>query len=129
MSNNTQEVPLFSKLKLNDKYLTDLQPIIETNHSTYRLYVDVPSTHKGFYAIAVSFSSCSGTGNVWEDPTLEVDVLFEVTALFDGIRHLEFNRGHEKNFDGYIYYPDIKYLNKLLQKIEELEETYCDAYI
>jgi hypothetical protein len=58
-----------------------------------------------------------------EIETCETEVLVWGHGLFDGVRHLYF--GHDENF-GYHYYPNIRVLILILQKLQELELKYCN---
>jgi len=113
---------LFSEMKLRGKPLKDCEIAIECNGNNYRLYVERGDNK--FYAMAVEFVSCSDS-DIWNCELLRVEQLFEVTAYFDGVRHLEFNR-YAGNMAGYIYYPDMDGLILLLQKVRELEAELCD---
>lgn len=52
-----------------------------------------------------------------------VTVVIQVSAFFDGARHMYFNSGVEDM--GYLNYPDTKDLIKGLEIIRELELKYC----
>lgn len=118
---------LFSELLLNKKPLKECDLALECNQGNYRLYVVKEPENKCFFAYAVAFARCSGdTESVWDCPVLEVTPLFNVTAYFDGVRHLEFDR-EDKDMPGYIYYPDMEYIIKLMQKIREIELSICDV--
>jgi hypothetical protein len=78
-----------------------------------------------FRAHAVQFVSCpADCEDHWENESVVVRTLFTVKAFFDGVRHLEFNR-NECNLDGYLYYPPMKDLLAMLQKVREIELEVC----
>lgn len=52
-----------------------------------------------------------------------VTVVIQVSAFYDGVRHMHFNSGVEDA--GYLYYPNTKDLIKGLELIRELELKYC----
>lgn len=114
---------LFSEIKLNKKPLNECELVLECNETNYRLYVDRDVSKHLFYALAVEFHSCVGE-DTWNCPQLTVDPLFNVTAYFDGVRHLEFNR-EAGDMAGYIYYPNIQGLVEMLQKVREVELECC----
>lgn len=113
----------FKDIRLNGKPLETCEMVLECNKTNYRLYVDRENENR-FYAIALEFNSCSAGGDVWSCENLRVDPLFNVTAYFDGVRHLEFNR-EVGDMAGYIYYPNIEGLAKMLAKVREIELEVC----
>ncbi len=117
-----EDAYLFSDIKLNEKPLNECELVLECNHNHYRLYID--KSEYGFFALAVGFHSCESSEDIWLCPALQVDKLVSVTAYFDGVRHLEFDR-ESADMAGYIYYPDMKGLVEIFQKIRELELKYC----
>tara|TARA_R100001143_G_C3276959_1_gene94860 strand:+ start:108 stop:485 length:378 start_codon:yes stop_codon:yes gene_type:complete len=91
------------------------------HHRLYVLKVD-----NGFYAHAVEFAGCSSDiSDIWQCDQLEVNSLFNVSAYFDGVRHLEFNRD-AGDLAGYIYMPNIEAIICMLAKVRELEIEICD---
>ncbi len=113
---------LFSELKLGGTPLLEDWLAIDLKDS--RLYARVSPGEKSFLAVAVKFISCVSDGDIWECPKLRVEQIFQVTAYFDGVRHLEFNRGSEDQA-GYLYYPDMEGLILMLSAVRNLEETFC----
>lgn len=107
----------FSELRLNGKPLNCCEMAMESTSGEYRLYVDIDQQNKTFYAVAVSFNSCTSEGDVWGCTNLTVDVLFTLTALHDGVRHLD--------TPGYLYYPDMYGLIELLNKVADVEMKIC----
>lgn len=112
----------FSSMKLRGRLLKDCELTLECNKGNYRLYV--VKEDGVFYAMAVEFVSSGMGDDFWSCPDLMVSQLFEVTAYFDGVRHLEFNRG-AGDLAGYIYYPNMPGLIELLQKVREIELEIC----
>lgn len=116
---------IFKDLKLGAKPLRGCEVAFECNNGMYRLYLDRLTNAGGFRAMAVGFNSCDADcSNHWEASDLEVDDIFVVTAHFDGVKHLEFNR-NEKDMEGYLYYPNMDGLIELLSKVRELEKELC----
>lgn len=120
----SEEYKYFCKLTLRGKLLKDCELVYKGKHDNIRLYV---LKEKNFFAAhAIEFVSCPAEGakNRWENEALVVQTIFEVTAYFDGIRHLEFNRNGGE-MDGYLYYPNMVDLIAMLQKIREIELEHC----
>lgn len=117
------EGELFSDIRLNNKSLRECEIALECNDGLYRLYVN--RFDGGFYAMAVEFvSSVADNDDMWDCDQLEVNQLLNLVALFDGVRHLEFNR-EAGDMAGYIYYPNINGLIEIFQKIREIEIQLC----
>ena len=115
----------FSKINLNGKPLTECEMALECNHGDYRLYIDRIKDGKGFYSIAVEFVSCDAdAADIWLSNDLRVEPLFNSTAYYDGVRHLEFNR-EAGDMAGYIYYPNVQGLIDMLTKLREIEVEIC----
>lgn len=115
---------LFSEMRLNGKPLKDCDMAIECNGNNYRLYVDRAQERNTFYSLAVEFVSCVSDGDIWECPELRVEPIFNSTAYFDGVRHLEFNR-EAGDMAGYIYCPNIQGVVDLFSKLREIELEVC----
>lgn len=115
---------MFKDLKLKDVFLKDIDPVLECNGGLYRLYVQ-KYTHGSFKAIALECVGGDSAGP-WADDAIEVEELFKVTALFDGVRHLEIKRS-EEGHEGYIYYPNMEGLILMLSKVREIEVEHCRA--
>ena len=116
---------IFDDLKLDGKPLSECEMVLECNSGMYRLYLTRLTGCGGFLAMAVEFNSCdAGCVNHWEATALEVNELFTVTAYFDGVRHLEFNR-NEPDMEGYLYYTNMDGLIELLSKVREIEKELC----
>ena len=113
---------LFSELKIRGTPLSDCERI--DFEGDYRLYIK--RDNHGFDAMAVSFSSCSGDDDddVWECSELMVDVLLELTALFDGVRHVWF-APYDTTQKGYVNYPDMQGVINVMSKLRELEKELC----
>lgn len=52
-------------------------------------------------------------------------VIASGVAYFDGVRHLWMSYNKDEGANGYLYYPDIKGLIAIMQKLKELELKYC----
>jgi len=118
---------LFRNIILDGKPIAGCELAYSGKHDNTRLYVSKSAEGNGFYAHAVAFASVpaeKGQSDVWAHPELEVDTVFEVTAYFDGVRHLEFNR-NGNDMDGYLYYPPMADLIKMLEKVREIELEIC----
>ncbi len=73
------------------------------------------------------FYSCEIVGSDQED-NIMVEPLFHGYAYFDGIRHLWLgNDNYYDNF-GYLNYPNICILIKILKELRNLEVKYCSDY-
>ncbi len=115
---------LFSELRIYGKPLRDCEMVLECNNRHYRLYVVKDVEEEVFYSLAVEFLSCESVHDIWDCPELRVEPLFNTTAYFDGVRHLEFNRESE-DMAGYIYYPDMQGLIDMFEKLREIEVEVC----
>jgi hypothetical protein len=89
-------------------------------------YEPLEGVKSGFKAQVISVTAYSTAldNDPWHKPETEYEVIFDVVAYFDGIRHL--NIGHEEtgNF-GSLHYPEISKLVPILLKLRELETKYC----
>lgn len=54
-----------------------------------------------------------------------VQIIAYGTAFFDGIRHIHFGCDKDPEMKGYINYPDMKSLELLIKRLQELEKQYC----
>ena len=90
----------------------------------YRLYVK--RGESSFLAAAIECREWDVGGVPFGSADDIVEELFLVTAYFDGVRHLEFNRG-AGDMAGYMYYPDMEGLILLLQKVREVELECCPS--
>lgn len=108
----------FKEIELYGKSITECE--IALSGRDYRMYYAPNST--AFDAVLVRFVCANSySKDIWECEELQVEVVFSCTAYWDGVRHLHFNAKD----DGYIYYPDMPFLLKSLNKLRELEEQYC----
>lgn len=122
-----EESKRFKDIILDGKPIFDCEMVYTGKYGNSRLYVSKDAQANSFCAHAVSFVSVpaeEGQMDVWEHSELEVDTLFTVTAYFDGVRHLEFNR-NGTDMDGYLYYPPMADLIKMLKKVREIELEIC----
>ena len=111
-------------LGFNKKPVKECEVAIECNSGKYRLYVDKDVKRNNFQCVALEFVSCTSNSNMWECEDLMVNPLFNLTAYFDGVRHLEFNR-ESKDLCGYMNYPNIDGIIHLMQKVREIEKEIC----
>ena len=122
------EDKIFKDIRLRNKPLNECELIFKSKTDDQRLYV--VKDNRSFWCHAVEFHSCEmepddlESDDLWENDNLIVNTIFEVTAYFDGVRHLEFNRGGHDS-DGYLYYPNMPALIEMLQKVRELELEIC----
>jgi hypothetical protein len=80
----------------------------------------------GFEAILVQ-SMSRMLGDSYEDT--HVEVVFHVSAFFDGARHIYFNPyDPDTECKGYIYYPNISAMVKALEFVNQLQHKYCEFY-
>ena len=114
----------FEQVKLNGKPLKYCEMVLECNKGNYRLYVDKHPETSSFCSMAIEFASCTAGDDIWTSDNLMVNQLFNTTAHFDGVRHLEFNR-EDDEMAGYIYYPRISGLAELFTKLREIELEIC----
>jgi len=117
-----KEDKYFKDIKLEDNPLNKCELIYKGEYDLRRLYV--VKNEDGFSAHAVEFNSCiaSKQKDDWENETLIVNTIFEVIALYDGVRHLKFS----PETDGYLYCPGMEDIIAMLQKLRELELEVCD---
>jgi len=81
----------------------------------------------GFHFCVYHFSSGSviNCDSIY-DPELHVDVLFEGTAYFDGVRHMYCNtRDEDPYFRGYLYYYQPWEMVLIFKKLDELVKRHC----
>ena len=119
----------FLKIILRDKPLHECELVWSDGGQPYddsRLYILRSEDKAGFYAHAVNFvSCCGGADDYWSHESLVVSTVFEVTACWDGVRHLEFNRNEDCPMSGYLYYQSMPELIAMLQKVREIELECC----
>jgi hypothetical protein len=111
----------FFEITLNNKPLRECELVYSGSKDNNRLYVDKTEGSKSFHAMAVSFASCDACDDWWSSKELTVEKIFELTAHFDGVRHVHFN--NEEN--GYLYYPNMEDLINMFTKVRELELKIC----
>ena len=108
---------LFRDLKVNDKPIYECEIAYQDDYDNLRLYVDIDRKTNSFWAKLVSFNSCTSICiDVWEDHTLTVDVVLDVVAYWDGIRHLT---------PSYTNYPDVKKLADVYSVLAFIEDGTC----
>lgn len=101
-------------------YPVDLMSMkVQKEFGTHRLLVEEDGDGCGFVAALVEFSSSEYTGGtLWSGKNLEVEIIFEVMASYDGVRHMYWTPGD----DGYINYPALDELQMALEALAEIEE-------
>lgn len=113
----------FRELKIKDWNFITID-----KHDHHRLYflAHEPAAkdyNNGFKFNAVRFVQCDGKyENIWDDPDLRVELTLHGTAYFDGVRHLYLNWGED---EGYLYYPEIHELRRVLEELEKLQKDFC----
>jgi len=101
------EDKLFKDIKLQGKPLSECELVYKGKHDNSRLYVVKDKDGNSFCAHAVEFNACPSVkdeSSHWDNDGLIVNTLFDVTAYYDGVRHLQFNR-NGGDMDGYLYCP------------------------
>lgn len=90
------------------------------------LYWNPWENKSGFEAVLVQ---CMSRGVLEAVEETHVEVVFHLSAFYDGGRHMYFNI-YDKDADsrGYIYYPDIPAMIKALQFVEKLQQEHCEHY-
>lgn len=116
------------RIKIDDVPILECELVYKDEQDNVRLYIKRLGPGSGFKATAVAFVSCvHGQGRHWECPDLTVEIVVEVIAYFDGLRHLHFggNGPEPDEFNGYLYYPNSKSLVEVVMKLRELEQECC----
>ena len=92
----------------------------------YTLFIFTDPNHKNAF-----WSQCIAQGECYSDDPCDgfcdeclVNRVFNSTAYFDGVRHLEFNR-EGLDMAGYVYYPNMENLIAAMQKLREIELEVC----
>lgn len=98
----------------------------------YKLFFKVrPKDNPGFEFKV--FRWCTGgpseTGekepdDVWDSPGVTVQNVFSGIAFFDGLRHVNFGIA---DMGGYLNYPDVVSVIKMMTRLAELEKEHCWA--
>lgn len=114
----------FHDLRLDGKKVSECELALECGEEMYRLYVRRDVKSSSFNAIALGHVSC--VQEHWVCQQAVVEVLFEITASCDGVRHMEINR-EEGDMAGYLYCPNIQGMIALLQKVREIELEVCHS--
>lgn len=115
----TQEILDFQFLKLNNTELFNIEPSFLTD--TLVGYLSCNPDRCGFESVVYSFSSCDYSSDThWlKSANLKVTLFLEISALYDGIRHLEIGN------DGYINYPNLQDILKMMVWVQECELKFC----
>lgn len=116
------------RIKIDDVPILECELVYKDSQDNVRMYIKRLGPGHGFKATALEFVSCIyGQGSHWERPDLTVEIIVEVIAYFDGLRHLHFggNGPESDDFNGYLYYPSSKSLVEVMTKLRELEQECC----
>lgn len=121
---DSDEYKYFHTLLVGTKPIKACELAYSGKYDNTRLYI--VKGDNSFNAHAVEFVSCPAdiVGSHWESSELVVQTIFEVTAYYDGVRHLEFNR-NGGDMDGYLYYPEMADLIAMLQIVRDVELAHC----
>ena len=122
MSIEVKDFVDFHTMEIGDTLVKDFELVYSCFSEAYRLYV-LRDEFKGFRAIALYNPYSDNTKECWEvdkSEALNVDVIFDARACFDGVRQLDFNP--------YVSHPCIDRLGLLLKELRKVEiETCPDA--
>ena len=134
---NKPETILLKDLKDNrDTFIKTHKIAFKNEFDTARLYystegfiadykTDYPVTGFNAYYVSITGGKVEKGVSTWDSNLTEVEVVIKANAFFDGVRHLYFNPVTEDARDrGYLYYPDIPELIKVLQEINNLQNKY-----
>jgi hypothetical protein len=91
-----------------------------------RIYYKERNENNGFDFYCIDIIKSTDNNFKWTDKETECIILFQGTALFDGVRHLYFSVNKEEDFNGYLYYPNLNILIKALEELKKLEIKYCE---
>ena len=118
--------------RLKDLYLNDFttnpatkKPLLECDSidtKGWRIFYIPNSEGCGFQATALTFGARPAGGPDWGPDTIVGDEI-NISALFDGVRHLYTNVHGDPDMKGYIYYPSR--ITNLFNALNELCEEYC----
>lgn len=113
------EGELFNAVELDGTSIHDFELLHQCSgvNGDYRLYVNPDRENDSFEAVVLEFHSC-GSGEPWEDPDTIVHRVIEVSAMYDGIRHVWIK---DADNEGYLFWPDIPCFVELFQKLREYE--------
>ncbi len=117
---------LFKDLKIDEKSLSECNPVYRSDDDNTRLYIvqNDPIRLDWFGGMAVTLVSSLQREDWWNDPYLEVEILFKLHAAYDGIRHIWFGEAVGDAM-GYIYYPDMVEFVEMFSIIHEWEKKFC----
>ena len=113
-----QDEILFRELKIQGKPISECELIYKDNYDNLRLYVLKDLEAKNFWAKLVEFSSCKycSENDVWFQDDLIVEEVIDVTAYWDGIRHVFIND---------MNYPDVLKISEVFKVLSEIEDQVC----
>lgn len=122
MNLKTEDEVNFHEMEMGGVLVKDTELAYSCPFEVYRLYV-MKDEDQGFRAVALYNPYSDNTKESWKENLeypLKVNVLFDVWACFDGVRHLNFNR--------YVSFPCLDRIGVMLKEVRRIElETCPDA--
>lgn len=117
---------LFTDLKLKDgSYAKDCQRKILSPSVSLFYKIGGEGNHPGFDFVAMKLTASRGIcEDVFEDPELQVEILFHGIVYYDGLRHLYQGREDCDN-EGYLYYFNTMDGIRIFTALRELENEFC----
>lgn len=109
------------ELGLMDYIAIQLHPNKE-NYSML-LYKDILHEYNG-QILGFEFAYVEFYSSDIKESVIRYEVVFEGRAQFDSVRHLWVNK-REKNFQGYLYYPNLPRLSRAIITLHGLQEKKC----
>ncbi len=109
----------FHKLKMEDTLVKNCELVYSCFSEVYRLYIR-KDEYQGFRALAIYNPHSDNTAESWEGnkgESLNVDIIFEASACFDGIRQLDFNPN--------INHPCLDRICSMIKKLRSIEMEIC----
>jgi hypothetical protein len=109
---------LFKGITIQGKPLVECEVVYKDQYDNLRLYVYKDKGENSFWAKLVEFAGCvyCGEDSVWNQEDLTVDVLLDVVAYWDGIRHVT---------PSYMNYPDVLKLSEVYKVLAKIEDEVC----
>lgn len=109
-------------LTLNKKQLSECKKYFIDDKKTYVVFYHTNDDGYGFDFLCVKWTGSYSDAPQWSDET-NVSIICHGSAAFDGIRHIYFGNDDES---GYIYYPELTSITKILDSLQVLERLYCE---
>ena len=104
----------------NDENVNDWRKV---TFDDYIIFFKLDSDNDG---CGFKFTSCQIIGSDGEDLNKKlIEPLFWGYACFDGIRHLWMGDDNQYDNYGYLNYPNVIKLSKVLEKLSILEKLHC----